>query len=331
MSNPTDALPDWLLEEPAPTEPRRRPPRLLALAVLPWVVVLALVLPRPGTAPSPSPEHDQATSTLEPTQPAAPDAAADLPTPAPGDGLAPGPDPAPGPGDHTARSAHDPDGAAPAIDPDAEVLWALEHPTSYRLRPGPEEAAALAVAVARAWLTGLEPTLEVDGIAAPDAGRYAEHLVVEAVEPVGGDATVVTLLAVLLTPAAEHQDTGGIELRRLAVPVATTREGTRPAGTPWWLPEPTMAVLRPSLDAPLGAEERQEALLALERVGFAEVALDELHAVGPTVAVAAVRARTPGGEQVDGEVWLRRHLHGFAVTGAPLYPGRADEPQEATP
>lgn len=313
MSHPTDALPDWLLEDPTPAEPRRSSPRLLALATLPWVVVLALVLPRSGPdAPTPLPAPDPALPTEAPADAADADAhdpaAAPLPT---------GDEPVTG------------DAAGePGTDQTSELLWAVEHPVSYRLRPGPEEAAALAVAVARAWLTGLEPTLAIDGLAPPQFPRYAEHLVVEAVEPVAGDLTVVTVLAVLLAPETDADAGGEIEVRRLAVPVATTRDGTRPAGSPWWLPEPTLAVLRPALDAPLGPEERHEATLALERVGFAEVTIDDLHAVGPTVAVATARATTPAGEQVDGEIWLRRHLHGFAVTGAPLHPGRAIEQED---
>jgi hypothetical protein len=338
---------DWLDEDTPRHSGRSR--RLLVLAGLPWLVVLAVVvLPAggpgadrpepdagPGHAPgdagagtheghgSPQPEpgsHGTAGPAEEPSTPAAEPEGAPEPGPrvsAPEtDG---GPDPAP------------PDGAGAVPLPAAadDDWWLVEQRGRWRVAAGTEEAAAMAVVVARAWLTDLDPRLTLDAIPPAGAGRYVEHLVVEAVEvPLDGHA-VVTLLAVLLASEADGDDLVA-QVRRLAVPVAFDGDGARPGGSPWWLPGPSLEARPPTVTPVDDPDERLAAAEALVAAGYDEVSLERLERTAGPAVLATVSARTPDGEPIDGTVWLRRHVERYVVAGTVL--ARADGPaREATP
>jgi hypothetical protein len=308
--------PHWTAGDLAddPEEGARSPRRsrlLLALAAAPWLVVVWL-LGSPG-APPPADGGDVASLPVEGTdeQAAHHDVEA-AHTPPPGD---PGtPDPAGTAADGTPDEPWD-DPPTPTQDPapddPGKELLLLEQRGRWRVEAGAEEAAALAVVVARAWLTDHQPRLTIADLATPEVGRYAEHLVVEAVEGTAPELTVVTLLAVLL----DGHDDLTATVRRLAVPIALDARGARPAGAPWWLPGPDLTpaplATRPVEDA----AELLAAVGALESAGYEDVTLQRLEDLGGTAAVATVTARTPDGEDLDGPVVLRRHVDRYVVAG----------------
>jgi hypothetical protein len=201
----------------------------------------------------------------------------------------------------------------------------------WRLGPDVEEAASLGVVVARAALTGVEPPLEIEdvGPAPPDA--YAEHLVVEAVERTERDATVVTVLAVVL----EGEEELTTDVRRLAVPIRLEATGPRPAGAPWELPPPELAPRPAELDPLDDPTAELVAAEALERAGLDDLELLALHTTEGWPVVAEVRDPE---DDATSTVWLRRHLDGFVVAGSTVVgsePGSdepgSDEPESAEP
>ena len=288
-------------ERPAPT--RRR--WLLPLMAVPWLVVAALLV-LPGRV---GPENGASvpTTAAGPQQP-----------PATADAVGSERDDPPA---HTHLDEHpaattaapppasDPRAGAPPEQPTV-TLELEELRGRWRVGPGSEEEAALAVVIARAWLTGLGPRLELEG-ASPDPTGYAEHLVVEAVEHPSPRTTVVTLLAVLLQDPEDTDAT--VEVRRLAVPLTTDGAAPRPAGAPWPLPAPTLAQaeidLRP-LDDPTAARAADTALAV---AGLGELAVTDLR----TAEGWPVVARASDGER-EHTIWLRPHLDGFVVAGSTL-------------
>lgn len=290
---------DWLDDE-VPGTVRHRGSRhrlLLVAATLPWVLVVALLLlpgrlagdggddvgpsadlePEPvddrSLAGSERPERDTVEATDEPADPSA-----------------------------DQRPTEEPDGIDPA-GPAASAASASEE--------GP--AAALAILIARAWLTGMEPLLDAPGLEGPQDARYAEHLTVEAVDRLSADTAVVTVVAILL----EGEDALGAEVLRLAVPIVWDDAGVRAAGTPWPLALPDLAI------TPLGVERELTdpdlhlaAVGALEDAGFASVDLRRLEDSGRGPVVAHLDARAPDGTSLSGTVWLRPHADGFVVGGA---------------
>jgi len=288
-------------ERPSPT--RRR--WLLPLMAVPWLVVVALLV-LPGRA-GPDAQSPPPTTTAAPEQvPNLADAQGAgsedraVAGPADGEGAATTPAPPPTPDDGVGAARE-----LPAVTLELEELRGR-----WRVGPGSEEAAALAVVIARAWLTGLGPRLELEG-ASPDPTGYAEHLVVEAVEHPSPRTTVVTLLAVLLSDPQDAD--AAVEVRRLAVPLTTDGGAPRPAGAPWPLPGPELgqvqADLQP-LDDPAAAVAADTALAV---AGLGELAVTDLRTADgwPVVAHAS-----------DGErehtIWLRPHLDGFVVAGSTL-------------
>jgi hypothetical protein len=332
---------DWLDDDHRDERDRSsaRPRLLLVLAVVPWLLLAAVVLT--GRVPSSDSAmvSEQATGSDEPPadsggEPSAspdadgsPAARSDRPHDAPEDNGGDGPAPLDA-DDRAADQAAPSDSAGP--DPDASPPapgtgqpLLVEHRGRWRLEPGAEEAAALAVVVARSWLTDHDPQLDVSGVERPDnagALRYAEHLVVEAVEFTATDLAVVTVLAVVL----DGDDELDTAVRRLAVPIAMDAD-VRPAGTPWWLPGPTLTSLTPDTEPIEDAAELLGAAEALQTAGYQDVAVDRLDALGPTAALVTVTARTPDGEAVDGTVWLRRHVDRFVVAGMPVHPHRSGQ------
>jgi hypothetical protein len=306
-----DDLPDWLDDDQEDPPPRRRRTALLVLAGLPWLVVLsALVSPRLAPAP---PGGD------------VPDAgsAVDAPT---GDHDGHGDAPPPGAGRVDVPASTDP-GAGPGTSPaegtgPAEPGWWLpEHRGNRRPGPGDGVTASVAVAVARAWLTGLPPRLEVRGITPAGDQGYVEHLAVEAIERPDAGAAVVTLLAVVLEVGEEQT----ADVRRLAVPLVEEAGGPRPGGSPWWLPAPDLAAVpvdgEPVDDPALLAA----ATAAIHGAGLGHLEVVALERTSRWPWIARVRGDgsvAPDGEAegraADGAVWLRRHRDGFAVAGEPL-------------
>lgn len=276
---------------------RRRTPRrwLLPLLAVPWLVVVGLlVLPRGDRSdPSPSSAGD-APAAEEPASDAL--SATDPPPPAA--------DPPSAAGAPTADELPPPTGGP------ATVLELEELRGRWRVGPGSEEAAALAIAIARGWLTGLGPRLALPG-ATPQPDTYAEHLVVEAVEHPSERTSVVTLLAIVLRDPDGAE--AGVEVRRLAVPLATDQGAPRPAGAPWLLPGPTLApaeVELVPLDDPQAADAATTAL-AVAGLGDLEVRALATAEGWPVVA-------TVSDGDGDHTIWLRPHLDGFVVAGSTL-------------
>ncbi|MFA9430094.1 hypothetical protein [Egicoccus sp. AB-alg2] len=313
-----DELPDWM---DAPSDdapgPDRRLRRLLLLAAVPWVVVAGLVFRASGDGRAP-----------DPPRPAAGDAAAEATDEA---DLATAPETGAG----TDPTAVAPPGGAgsPASDPDAadgdavgepalEELLAVEWQAGWHDRPGDGATVATATAVARAWFTGVGPSLAIDGIAPTHADGYAEHLTVEALERPAPGAAVVTIAAIVLHAG----DDAEVRLHRLAVPVDETRDEPRPAGRPWPLPTRDPEVSTPTPTDELGREHWPAAERALSAAGYAQAELRGLQRTDGWPVLASVR--TEDGDQV---VWLRRHLHDFVVAGLPLSEARPGEAEPAEP
>lgn len=313
---------DWFDgPEQDPEGDRPRTPRrwLLPLLAVPWLVIVALlVLPRgDDTDPSAPPTADAPDLAPGPQAPTTTDgnpaeATADPPAAAgeppsdvpPTTGTPPATDPSATTGPPTA------DGLPPLPGSPATVLQLEELRGRWRVGPGSEEAAALAIAIARGWLTGLGPRLALPG-ATPEPGTYAEHLVVEAVEHPSERTSVVTVLAVVLTDPDDEEV--AVEVRRVAVPLATDQGAPRPAGAPWRLPGPALAPVEVEL-APVddpGAVEAATTALAVAGLGDLEVRALTTAEGWPVVATAN------DGER-DHTIWLRPHLDGFVVAGSTL-------------
>jgi hypothetical protein len=323
---------DWLEptdDDPDGAGPRRAHPLLLALASVPWLVVIALLV-LPGRlggdaastdAASPADEHrepdhradDPIGQTGQHAPPDAPpvDRAAEAPAgnPTADAGVAEQAPRQPGPGG------------------DVITLEGHERRGRWRVEAGAEEAVALAVVAGRAWLTGVEPVLDLGlGPAQQEAGGgggYAEHLVVEAVEQPAPDAVVVTLVAVVL----DAEGTSPPAVRRLAIPVASTPEGPRLAGSPWDLPPPILDRVVLARQTTTDATDLEAARSALAAAGLTELDLVALHRTGGWPVIAEV---TTPGTDVTREVWLRRHLGGYVVAGTTLA-GNDPAPEPARP
>ena len=320
---PTDDTPD---ADPA----RRARPLLLVLASIPWLVVIGLLVlpgrvgteaggPDPGDPSRPGATHDDHEPGTD-TAPSGEAVAGDDPTP-----HDPAPhDPAPDDptSDAAAPGATDP-GVAGADPPGQTVtLEGRELRGRWRVEAGPEEAVSLAVVAGRAWLTGVEPVLDL-GLAPRTRGDsgYAEHLIVEAVEHPASDALVVTLVAVML-----DAEGGSPAVRRLAVPIAMTPKGPRLAGTPWELPPPILDRITLPRETATDEGDLDAARAALLAAGLTEPDLVALHHTGGWPVIAEVA--TPGTDLTH-EVWLRRHHDGFVVAGTTLAGARTTTGQGA--
>lgn len=280
---------------------RRRPRWLPALVAVPWLVVVGLlVVPQLDRGVGAAGVAHDGTDALPDADPAPVEVRDDTPPDAP------------------APERTQPSHARPeaATTPATEVLEIREFRGQWRVAPGSEEAASLAVVVARAWLTGVGPPLLLPGID-PGAGAYAEHLVVEATERTSADTEVVTVLAVTLRDVDAPVPSVAVE--RLAVPIAWDEDGPRPAGAPWPLPGPRLDPVTPAL-VPLDDDPAawDQVTLALAAAGLGTHQLEVLRQVpdGPVVA-------TIGDGTRQHDVWLRPHLGGYVVAGITL-PGTAN-------
>lgn len=314
---------DWLDEDHDRPRSRRRT-GLAVLAAVPWLVVAGLlVVPQLTTDRATPPEHGDATP-ADPHDDGAPETADARPRQDADDDADDDPDPGGVPRDDTART--DPDETAPtpedpstspgAAATDDPVLALEELRGRWRVEPGVEEAASLAVMVARAALTGLDPPLVIDGVTPASEDSYAEHLTVEAVEHTAGSAVTVTILALVL----EDDEQLTARIRRVAVPVAMDGDGPRPAGSPWELPPPDLDPLEPDLEPVDDADLQLAAAEALADAGLEDVEVARLATADGWPVVAHIRDPD---RDADATVWLRRHLDGFVVAGTPL-PGDSD-------
>ena len=326
---------DWLDEDHDRPRSRRRT-GLALLAAVPWLVVAGLlVVPQLTADPDTTPEHDEAAPSHPPDAPAPSEPAGDPAdeAPDPADEADPPTEPdadAPPSGDLDAqpdasdRDTDDPSTSPGAPSTDDPVLALEELRGRWRVEPGLEEAASLAVMVARAALTGLDPPLAIEGVTAAADGSYAEHLTVEAVEHTSASAATVTILALVL------EDDGQLaaSVRRLAVPIAMDTDGPRPAGPPWELPPPDLDAVEPDVATVDDADLHLAAAEALADAGLPDVEVVRLATAEGWPMVAHVR--DPEGD-ADATVWLRRHLDGFVVAGTPLPDGDEDREPEAAP
>lgn len=314
--HPNDWLDDWAGddrpesdEEPDVRQQRsagseRRTRRLRLLAVVPWLVVAGLLGAGQLTSQPPSPppsEQDGHTS----TSPVPVDTTGSQEAAAPAPGALPPP-------------AEGPLGPGPVAIDTVRGAW----------RVGPEDgdAAALAVAVARAWLTGIEPRSALVGISPVADHTYVEHLAVEAVERPEPDAAVVTLLAVLLDRGADDGE-HTVRISRLSVPIAFVDGRVRPAGSPWWVRPPDLRPVDLPREQVLEPELTLAALDALLDAGFEDPEVVSLASTPGWPWIATVTATAPDASAFEGEVWLRRHLERFAVAGTHLRPP-ADDPAD---
>lgn len=322
--------PDWL-EDPDPDDPPRRSrPRwlLLVAAGLPWALIIGLLLVSGHTGQQPDPTGGGAVAadgTAHPDVGYLPEAGGEAsPT-------APPTDPTP----HDPRtSTSQPKAVAPS--PPSAPATSSEGPQGtlvaelrgrWRVDAGLEEAASLAVVVARAWLTGFDPVLTIDELGpAREGANYAEHLVVEAVEQPAPGAAVVTILAVVLD--GDDQDLEAA-VRRLAVPIVMATDGPRSAGRPWDLPPPK---LDPVDLEPTPVQDPDLLLAAAEALDAAGLTGHTLLALDRTEHWP-VLATVSGPEEDDSTVvWLREHVGGFVVAGTTLagHRGAADATSGAT-
>lgn len=268
----------------------------LLAAGVPWIAVAAFLL-MGGGDPSP-------------------DAGAPADAPASGGGTEPSPE-----------ATQEAVAGAPPAGPAAPDGGPRVVSTGARAAMDRGEIAAAAMPVARAWITGIGPRVEVVGLD-PPADRFADHLVVEAVDLPAPGAAVVTLLAVMLR--ADGEDYHAAEVRRMAVPLRIDGARVAPAGAPWWLEGPDLTV------APLPAGEPVddtdllvEAGAALSAAGYREVEVTELATTGTWPLVATVTAAAPGETaRATHTVWLRRHLDRLVVAGTrpPPTPAAGTEP-----
>jgi hypothetical protein len=301
----------WL-DEPDDEVARRPRPGLLVVAALPWLLVVALLV-LPGRLGGDGPGATEPTGADAP-RPDAPvggtSGAIDAPVGGTSGAIDASGSETPT-GSATGAGATDAGGeAAPggAADPATRGGSATEltgtHTGDGR-DPVEAEAAALALVVARGWLTGVAPVLDVAGRPPPIDDRYAEHLVVEGIDRPGPEAAVVRVVAVVLSGGTQLE----ASIERLAVPVALTPEGPHPAGAPWPLPPPATAPLLPAVDTIDDAEQLLAAREALADTGFDPDLLVGLGATSGWPVIATLSdATTP-------EVWLVRDGDGFLVAG----------------
>jgi hypothetical protein len=207
-------------------------------------------------------------------------------------------------GTQDARGAREAGPGVPAQDgPARPVLDGLvlrEVRGGWRVAPGVEEAAALALLVGHAW----RPASPAGG---DDVGGTSQLriVVIEAVEQPGPGAAVITLLI------APEGLTGGATVHRVAVPVLIGEDGAALGGSPWELPPPVHGRRELSGAATDDPDLLRSARLALDAVGLDGSSLIALEATDGWPFIA----RTVAGPHP----WLRWHVDRFVVTGLPLH------------
>ena len=285
-------LDDW--GEPAPRGGSRR--WLLVAALVPWVVVVAIVL---GGGRS----DDEADAP----------APATVPTPAP-----------------TATTSPVPAATAPAAPADGATPTDVVALSTSRAPDRRGEAEGLALVVARSWLSTRPAGPPIEGLdPAPGAAdRYVEHLAVEGVDHPARGALVVTVRAIVLP--VEGDTYGTARSLRVAVPVRLDADGVRIGGQPWRLASPTPAIDLPERAPVDDTDLMLAAVDAVRAVGYREVSLTSLSRTSGWAWVAEVEARAPDEDTVrTHELWLRTDVGRLVVAGA--IPGRPATPPSAEP
>lgn len=306
-----DDLPGWLGAEESDAAPRRPRRRLLlpVVAGLPWLVLLALLLSgglsvpatSAGTSESVGPELDAA------------------PPEEPG--------PAGTHGHDEPRDEGEPDATegldAPLGDPPADPSSGST-PDARPVGPAAHDGGwqAMALAVARAWLTDVGPALPIEGMT-PQPDRYLEHATVERIDH-DGDRAVATVQAVVLERDGEAY--AEVALRRLAVPMREHDGMPRPAGAPWWLPDPSLEPHPPEGEPEDDPDVRLQVAEALTDAGLSDAEPREVTRIDDDWWVAEIHAELPDGRVVDGPVWLRSGPGGPIVAGT-----RSATPPPSTP
>lgn len=266
-------------------EERQRPPLLIAAVGLPWLVVVALLLVGRGDGPTePSAAAERHAATEHGLQHAGTSA----------------------PHDH----GHHPDtaGAPLPADPSVVTPGTLAGATTQRRI---QAATAAATAVARSWITGIEPHLDIEGLTPAGEPWYVEHLAVETVD-VHADMAVVTFLAIVLDTDDERL---AAHLRRVAVPMLL-HPRSQPAGSPWWLPEPRWSMAPPESHLVDDATVLSRANDALLRAGYRDTRLLQVRRSEVGYWFADIEATTPESQRVDSSVVLYPVGDGFVVGGA---------------
>ncbi len=176
---------------------------------------------------------------------------------------------------------------------------------------GPTTAAALdaptalAILAARAWVS--ERSFD------DDAPRWADHLVIEAIDHPAPDHLVVRVL--VLTVAHDGDGWMTAPPLRVAVPVRLDGPAPRIAGDPWPLPvdDVDLSPLPPRMVRPVDEDDHVEIARTLEDAGFADLVVHAIHETDGWPVVATVSARAGEAVLDHQDVWLRRHLGGWAV------------------
>lgn len=298
-------------EEEAVGTRSRRGRLLLAAGTVPWVVLASLLL-RSGTPEPAAPATVAATNAAE--HPA---------------GHGEGPTEAPTP-DVTAT----PDGA-PSTEAhggvNVEVHELAPGMTGFRLggrsTPGPSDAGAVALLAGREWMEGVGASLD-GGLPRASTGAYVDHLAVEAVDFPAPGAAVATIVAVLLD--VDDGEYVGARAVRAAVPVRLDAAGARPAGEPWWLPAPDLALDEPVWQEVDDPEVAAAAGEALTEAGYRDVAVRSVARTDEGWPLRAVARAVAPGEPDDTPpalrtVWLK-DLRGRLVAAGWLPPTDAPEP-----
>ena len=273
------SIPGWLTDDEPEPAPRRY--GVLALAVVPWIVVGVLLL-RSGPTPVSAQPDPGATPTASATV---------SPTPAP----------------TTATTETSPPPVAPTGRPGPTIHGGARTATTLA------DATSLASLVARDWLGGVGPRVGiVETPLHPDA--YVAHLAVEAVDHPAPDHVVVTVIGVLL-----HADDDGYrraEVVRAAVPISVDGRGARPAGEPWLLRAPELAMTPPPAGEIDDPTLIPEAAAALEAAGYGDVSVTRVEATDGWPFIAVAEAVAPGQQERQTQVvWLRVHGNRFVVAG----------------
>lgn len=183
----------------------------------------------------------------------------------------------------------------------------------WRRTPGIRAAEAVAVLVARSWLSTSQADLDVGGLSTPVAGGWVEQLAVEATEQLDPHVVVVTLIATVY-----DSDLHVVRQLRLGVPVTVGTQHPTPVGEPWLLPELPLRMDTPATERVLDEHDLAAARTALDDAGYTDVDVHSLERTDSWPWRAHVDARTPDGHEVTTPVLLRRHLDGFVVAGTVL-------------